>query len=74
MNIIKINEVLWHAYGLLPKGKFNNEEVDDLVGELCKRVFLKKAAKAWLAAAVAMEAFAQVKDNVINKEEGELDE
>ena len=34
---------------------------------------LKEAAKARLTAAVAAEAFAQVKDNVINKEERELD-
>ena len=35
---------------------------------------LKKMAKAQLAAAVAAKVFAQVKDNVINKEEGKLDE
>ena len=29
---------------------------------------------AWLAAAVAAEASAQVEDDVINKKEGELDE
>ena len=44
-----------------------------MVEEPCKRVSLKKAAKARLATAVATEAFAQVKDDVIN-EEGELDE
>ena len=35
---------------------------------------LKEAAKALLAAAVAAEASAQVEDDIINKEEGELDE
>ena len=33
---------------------------------------LKEAVKARLAAAVAVEASAQIKDDVINKEEGEL--
>ena len=32
----------------------------------------KEAVKAWLATAVATEASAQVEDNVIDKEEGEL--
>jgi hypothetical protein len=45
-----------------------------LVGEPYERVSLKEAAKAWLAAAVAAKASAQVKDNVIDEEEGELDE
>ena len=72
MDIIKANEVLWHAYRPPLKGIFNDEEVDDLVGEPCKRVSLKEAAKAQLAAAAAAEASAQVKDDVINKEEGEL--
>ena len=53
-------------------GQFDNEEVDDLVGKPCKRVSLKEAAKARLAAAVAVEASTQVEDNVINEEE-ELD-
>ena len=74
MNIIKANEVLWHAYGPPLKGTFNNKEVDDLVGEPCKRVSLKEAAKAWLTAAVAAEVSAQGEDDMINKEEGELDE
>ena len=73
MDIVKANEVLWHAYGPPPKGTFNNGEVDNLVGEPYKRVSLKEAAKAWLAAAVTTEASAQVEDDVINKEEGELD-
>ena len=73
MNIIKANEVLWHAYGPLLKGTFNNEEVDDLVGEPCERVSLKETAKARLTTAVAVEASTQVKDDVIDKEEGELD-
>ena len=34
----------------------------------------KEAAKAQLAAIVAIEASTQVKDNIINKEERELDE
>jgi len=73
MDIIKANKVLWHVYGLLLKGTFNNKEVDDLLGELCKRVSLKEAAKAQFATAVAIKAFTQVEDDVINKEEGELD-
>ena len=60
-------------YGPLPKGTFNNKEVDDLVKEPCKRVSLKEAAKAQLATTVATEASAQVEDNVINEEKGELD-
>jgi len=43
------------VYGLPPKGTFDNEEVDDLVGEPCKKMSLKEAAKAWLTAAVAAE-------------------
>ena len=58
MDIIKANEVLWYAYGPPPKGTFDDKEVDDLVGEPYKRVSLKEAAKAQLAAAVAAEAFA----------------
>ena len=73
MDIIKANEVLQHAYRLPLKGIFNNKEVDNLVGEPCKRVSLKEAAKAQLATAVAVEASTQVEDDVINKEEGELD-
>jgi len=73
MDIIKANEVLRHAYGPPPKGIFDNKEVDDLVGEPCERVSLKEAAKAWLAAAVAAEVSAQVEDDVIDEEEGELD-
>ena len=56
MDIIKANEVLRYAYGPPLKGIFNNKEVDDLVGEPYKRVSLKEAAKARLAAAVAVEA------------------
>ena len=73
MDIIKVNKVLQHAYRLPLKGIFNNKEVDDLVGEPYKRVSLKEVAKAWLTAAVAVEVSAQVEDDVINKEEGELD-
>jgi hypothetical protein len=36
-------------------------------------VSLKEAAKAQLAATVAVKASTQVEDDVINKEEGELD-
>ena len=50
--------MLWYIYRLPLKGIFNNKEVDDLVGELYKRVSLKEAAKAWLAAAVAAEVSA----------------
>ena len=56
MDIIEANEVLWYAYGPPLKSTFNNEEVNDLVGEPCRRVSLKGVAKAWLAAAVAVEA------------------
>ena len=56
MDIIKANEVLRYAYRPPLKGIFNNKEVDNLVGEPYKRVSLKEAAKAWLAAAVAVEA------------------
>ena len=70
---IEANEVLRHAYRPLLKGTFDNEEVDDLVGEPCERVSLKEAAKARLAAAVAAEVSAQVEDDMINEEEGELD-
>jgi len=73
MDIIKANEVLWHIYRPPLKGIFNDKEVDNLVGEPCKRVSLKEAAKAWLAAAVAIEASNQVEDDVINKEKEELD-
>ena len=73
MDIIKANEVLQYVYGLLLKGIFNDKEVDNLVGEPCKRVSLKEAAKARLATAVAVEVSAQVEDDVINKEEGEPD-
>ena len=66
MDIIEANEVLRHAYGPPPKGTFGNKEVNNLVS-------LKGVAKAWLAAAVATEASAQVGDDVINQE-GELDE
>ena len=73
MDIIKANEVLRHAYGPPPKGTFDNKEVDDLVGEPCERVSLKEAAKARLVAAVAAKVSAQVEDDVIDKEEEELD-
>ena len=35
---------------------------------------LKEAVKAWLVAVVAAEVSAQVEDDVINEEEGDLDE
>jgi len=58
MSIIEANEVLRHSYGPPPKGTFNNEDVDELVGEPYERVPLKEAAKARLSAAVAAEAAA----------------
>jgi len=58
MDIIKANKVLWYVYRLLPKGIFNNEEVDNLVGEPCERVSLKEAVKARLATVVAVEVSA----------------
>ena len=73
MDIIKANKVLRHAYRPPPKRIFNNGEVDNLVGEPCKRVSLKGAVKARLTATVAIEASTQIKDDIINKEEGELD-
>ena len=54
-------------------GTFDNEEVDELVGEPCERVPLKEAAKAQLATTVAAEAAAQVEDDVTDGEE-KLDE
>ena len=74
MSIIKANEVLWYLYRLLLKGIFNNEEIDKLVGEPCERVPLKETAKARFAAAVAVEAAAQVEDDVTDEEEEKLDE
>ena len=59
MSIIEANKVLRHSYGPPPKGTFDNEEVDELVGEPCERVPLKEAR---LAAAVAAEAAAQVEE------------
>ena len=44
-----------------------------MVGEVYKRKSFKETAKARLAAAVALELFAQVEDIINNKEE-ELDE
>jgi len=54
MNIIKANEVLWHAYRPPLKGTFNNKEVNDLVRKPYKRVSLKETVKTWLTAAVAI--------------------
>ena len=73
MDIIEANKVLRYAYGPPPRGIFDNGEVYNLVGEPYERVSLKEAVKAWLAAVVAVEASSQVKDDVINEEEGELD-
>ena len=73
MSITRANEVLRHLYRPPLKGIFDNKEVDELVGEPCKRVPLKEAAKAQLAATVAVEAAAQVEDDVTNKEEEKLD-
>jgi hypothetical protein len=74
MDIIKANKVLWYSYGPPQKGTFNNEEVDEVVGEDYKRLSLKEAAKAWLAAVVAAEASTSVEDHMIDEEEEELDE
>ena len=60
-------------YRLLLKGIFNNKKVDNLVKKPYKRVSLKEAVKAQLTAVVIIEASTQVKDNIINKEEGKLD-
>ena len=35
---------------------FNSQKVGEVEGEHCERILLKAAAKAWLAAAVAVEA------------------
>jgi len=40
------NKFLRHLYGPLPKGTFDNEEVDEIVGDACERMSLKEAAKA----------------------------
>jgi len=45
MDIIKANKVLRHSYRPPPKGTFDNEEVDKIVGETCERISLKEAAK-----------------------------
>ena len=58
MDIIKANKVLRHSYRPLLKGIFDNKEVDKIVGEVCKRISLKEAAKARLAVAVAAEVSA----------------
>ena len=79
MEIIKANKVLWHLYEPLLKGTFGNEEVNKIIRKVCERMLIKEtikawlAAKAWLAVAVAMEVYAQV-ENIINKEEKELNE
>ena len=46
MEIIKANEVFWHLYGPLPKGIFNNKEVNEILGEVHKKMSFKKAVKA----------------------------
>lgn len=70
MSIIKANEVLQYLYGPPPKGRFDNKEVNELVGKPCERVPLKEAVKA---PAVAAEAAAQVEDDMTDKEEEKLD-
>ena len=69
MNIIKVNEVLQHAYRPPLKGMFNSQEVGKVEGESCERIPFKAAAKAWLAAAVAAEAAAQVEDDGVDNKE-----
>ena len=54
MDIIRANEVFRHAYRPPPKDTFDNEKVDNLVKEPCKRVSLKEAAKPRLTALVAV--------------------
>ena len=49
-------------------------KVNEMVGEDCKRLLLKEAAKAQFAAAVTAEASIQVENYIIDKEEEELDE
>ena len=60
-------------YRLPLKNIFNNKKVNNLVGEPCKRVSLKEAARPWLTAAVTVKAFTQVENDIINKKERELD-
>ena len=72
MDIIEVNKVLWYSYGPPQKGTFDDEEVDKIVEEDCKRLSLKEAAKAWLTAVVAAKASTQVEDHIINKKEEEL--
>jgi len=74
IDIIKANKALRYLYGLLPRGTFGNEEVDEIVGEACERMSLKEAARARLTATVAAEASAQVEDHITNEEGEELDE
>jgi hypothetical protein len=53
MDIIRANEVFQYTYRPPLKGTFDNKKVDNLVGEPCKRVSLKKAAKPQFTALVA---------------------
>ena len=74
MDIIKANKVLQYAYGPPPKGTFDNKKANNLMKKPYKRVSLKETAKAQFTGAVAAKASAQIKDDIINKEEGELNE
>ena len=73
MDIIKTNKVLQYIYRPPPKGTFNNKKVNNLIGEPCKKISLKETVKAQLTTIVITKVSAQVKDNIINKEEEELD-
>ena len=70
MDIIKANEVLQYLYRPPLKGIFDNKEVDELVGEACKRMLLKEVTKAQFATVVATEVSVQVED-IIDEEEEE---
>ena len=71
MDIIKVNECLWHGYRPPLKGIFNNEDIGKAEGEEQDpqeaELSLKEQAKAHLAAAVAAEAAAQ-EDAAADKE------
>ena len=63
IDIIKANEGLWHRYRPPLKDIFDDKDIGEAKGELWPPKLLpKEEAKAWLAAAVAAEAAAQVDD------------
>ena len=63
MDIIKVNKGLWHGYRPPLKDIFDDKDIGETEGEPRPlKLSPKEEAKAWLAAAVAAEAAAQVDD------------